>query len=188
MYAFVREHIHTHTHTHTHTHIYRRALNAASGIGLKPGGLTIKACCMLYWSIKIPIITFASELWILNDYDINALDTFQKYAGRRVQRFHLKSPSATSFIGLGWIRLEVFIYVKKLLFLRTISVLGDNCVYKIIGRMRANKFNNDIASGMINTYHSTVFDILKTSILFGVYNESMRMLNGEAFYTKAQWK
>ena len=40
---------------------------------------------------------------------------------------------------------------------------------------------------MINTHHSTAYDILKT-ILSGVYNESMRMLNGEAFYTKAQWK
>ena len=111
---------------------------------------------MIYWSIVIPLNTFASELWILNDYDINAVDTFQKYARRRVQRFHLKSPSATSFIGLGWMTLEVFIYVKKLMILRMIAVLGDNSIYKIIGRIRANKFNNDIATGMVNVHPSTV--------------------------------
>ena len=71
----------------------RRALHTASGIGLKPGGITIKACCLIYWKIVIPIITFASELWILDEYDIRALDNFQKYAGRRIQCFPTKSPS-----------------------------------------------------------------------------------------------
>ena len=80
----------------------------------------------------IPIITFASELWILSEYDINALDNFQKSAGRRIQRFHFKSPSATAFIGLGWIRLETLIYVKKLLFLRSIAILKDESIHKIV--------------------------------------------------------
>ena len=77
----------------------RRALNAALVIGLKPGGISIKACCLIYWTIVIPIITFASQLWILNEYDIKALDHFQKYAGRRIQRFHVKSPSETRTTG-----------------------------------------------------------------------------------------
>ena len=43
----------------------RKALNAASGLGLRPGGLTIQACSMLFWSMIIPIITFASEISLL---------------------------------------------------------------------------------------------------------------------------
>ena len=59
----------------------RKALNAASGFGLKPGGLSIKACGMIFWSLVIPIITFACELWILNDEDIMLLEDFQTNAG-----------------------------------------------------------------------------------------------------------
>ena len=51
----------------------REAIDAAFGIDLKPGGLTIKACCMIYWSIVLPIFTFASELWILDGNDIHIL-------------------------------------------------------------------------------------------------------------------
>ena len=42
----------------------RKALNAASGLGLKPGGLTIKVCGMIFWAMFVPIVTFACELWV----------------------------------------------------------------------------------------------------------------------------
>ena len=103
----------------------RKALNAASGLGLKPGGLSMKACSLLFWSLIVPIVTFSSELWVLKDRDLEVIDKFQRYAGRRVQRFPLFSPNETSFAPLGWMRLENFIYVKKMLFVRSILVLTE---------------------------------------------------------------
>ena len=35
----------------------RRALNAISGLGIRRNGLTIYACCVIFWSIVIPIAT-----------------------------------------------------------------------------------------------------------------------------------
>ena len=52
----------------------RKALCAASGIGFKKGGLTLKICCFIYWTIIVPIVTYAAELWVLNDSDIEKLD------------------------------------------------------------------------------------------------------------------
>ena len=37
---------------------------------------------------------------------------------------------ATSFVGLGWIRLDLYVYIKKLLFIRTIAMLADDSIYK----------------------------------------------------------
>ena len=91
----------------------RKVFNMASGLGLKPGRLTIKTCSLLFWSMIIPIVLYASELWILKDNDIGILDTFQRYIGRRVQRFPSKSPNETSCVALGWIRSELFVYVKN---------------------------------------------------------------------------
>ena len=91
----------------------RKALNAASGLGLKQGGLTIRACSLLFWSMVVPIITFASELWVMKDEDCKIIEDFEVYAGRRIQRFHPSSPRETSYVSLGWIRLEIYIYIYK---------------------------------------------------------------------------
>ena len=79
----------------------RRALSAASGIGIKNGGVSMKACNILFWSMIVPIITFASELWILKDTDIEVLEDFQKYAGKRLPRLHPRAPSMMSYVTLG---------------------------------------------------------------------------------------
>ena len=65
----------------------RKALSAASAVGIKRGGLSIRACNIIYWSDIIPILTYGCEIWILKQSDIDALDKFQRYAGKRIQRF-----------------------------------------------------------------------------------------------------
>ena len=121
----------------------RKALNAAAGIGLKPGGLTIHACSILFWSMVVPIITFSCELWVLKDNDIKLLEEFQRYAGRRLQRFPYRSPNETSYTGLGWIRLEIYIYVKKVLFVRSIAVLTEDSIYRQVFAARLTDYMED---------------------------------------------
>ena len=94
----------------------RRALNAASGLGIRINGITMKTCNLIFWTIVMPIITFGSEIWMISDKDIDSLQNFQRYAGRRVQRFPKKSPSCSSYFGLGWIRIDTYVQIKKLLF------------------------------------------------------------------------
>ena len=149
----------------------RKTLNAASGIGLRQGGLTMKVCSFLFWSLIVPIVTFASELWVLKDEDINALDAFQRYAGRRVQRFPYHSPNETSFVGLGWMRMENYIAAKKLIFIRTIVAMDDN----------------DRGMCLANKYDSPLFNIFKMAMCFGILNEVMRMIYGLDIRSKRQW-
>ena len=108
----------------------RKTLNAASGIGLKRGGLFMKACSFIFWSLIIPITTFASELWVLKNNGVHLLEDFERYARRGVQRFPSYSPKKTSFIGLGWMRLENFIAAKKLVFVRTIASMDKDSPVK----------------------------------------------------------
>ena len=53
---------------------------------------------------------------------------------------------------------------------------------------RLVQFNNDIAKGARNEFNSPVFDILKISILYGLYREVCKMLIGVAVFSKRQWK
>ena len=75
----------------------RRALNATSGIGIRKSGITMKTCNLIFWTIVMPIITFGCELWMVNDKDMDKMQHFQRYAGRRVQRFPKRSPSCSSY-------------------------------------------------------------------------------------------
>ena len=119
----------------------RRSLNAAPALGIRKGGLTIYSCNIIYWCMIVPIITYGCELWILKQNDIESLDKFQRYAGRRIQRFPPHSPNEASFRGLGGCTLRILYMEKKLIFIRTILIMDDICIYKSVLKIRAIQFN-----------------------------------------------
>ena len=166
----------------------RKTLNAASGLGLKPGGFTIKACGMIFWAMVVPAITFACELCVLDDDDIKLLEDFQTYAGRRIQRFKQSSPRATSYVGLGWIRLEIFIYVKRMLFIRSIAMLDDRSIYKRVFIHSYMYFDQHKEVSRENRLQSPTFDFLKVSEIFGLYEFIGQMIMGTRVYSKKQWR
>ena len=166
----------------------RKAMNAAAGIGLKPGGITIYACSILFWAMIVPITTFSCELWVLSDNDIKILEEFQRYSGRPIQRFHYKSLNQTSYSGLGWIRLDIYIYVKKVLFIRGIAILPPESLYRKVFMSRIVEYDTNKESAMINANNSPIFDMIRVSDLFGLYNEVKSMILDNCYYSKGQWK
>ena len=108
----------------------RKALNAASSIGIKRNGVSTNACNLIFWSMIIPMVTYGAELWVMKDKDIELLDIFQRHAGRKIQRFGKRSPNETCFTALGWMRIESYIYGKKMLFVRTITSLNQGNLYR----------------------------------------------------------
>ena len=166
----------------------RRALSAASGIGIKHGGVSIKACNILFWSMIVPMVTYATELWILKDPDIELLEDFQKYAGKRIQRLHPRAPNVMSYVTLGWIRLENFINIKKLLFIRTILVLEEVSIHKKVFRNRLHQFMCNPVECSFNMHDSPIFDMLRIACIYGIFENIVRMMNGTHFYTKHNWR
>ena len=116
------------------------------------------------------------------------LDTFQRYAGRRVQRFHNRSPKQTSFAGLGWMRIENFINGKKLLFVRSILAMHDESLYRRLFVNRFTVFDNDVERCSINVHKSPIFDLLRTSIVVGLYDRIRGMVQHGHIYSKAIWR
>ena len=102
----------------------RRAFNAISGLGIRRNGLSMYTCCMIFWSIIVPIALFGCEMWVLNDSAVRAIEDFQVYAGKRIQRLFSRSPNIWAFYGLGWIRLERLVEIRKLLFVRSLMALN----------------------------------------------------------------
>ena len=88
---------------------------------------------------------------------------------------------------LGWLRLEIFIYVKKVLLIRSIAMLSDS-IYKRIFRQRLLQFKENITEGRNNDCDSLVYDIINTALLFCLYDDAMGLLCGTRMYSKHQWK
>ena len=157
----------------------RRVLNATSGLGIRKNGLSMRTCNLIFWTIVIPTLTFGCEIWLLSDRDIEKIQNFQKFAGRRLQRFPKRSPSSTSFYGLGWIRIETLIQIKKLLFLLTLIRMGNSTRLGMVFRVRFLTYMQHFEDSKINKYNSPIFELLNTGVKFGLFKMIFNMYNGE---------
>ena len=79
-------------------------------------------------------------------------------------------------------------YVKKLLFVRTIAMLTDDSIYKGVFRHRYLDYDQNRVMSRENLLHSPAFDILKISELFGLYDVVGQMLQGNRVFSKGQWR
>ena len=166
----------------------RRALNATTGIGIRKNGLTLKVCNLIFWTIVVPTLTFGCELWTFGDDDCDRLQAFQRYASRRLQRFPLRSPSCSSYFGLGWLRLDTLVQVKKLLFLLTFLGLGEDNVIRVVFMLRLRQYVDNVGLGMSNQNHSPLFDMLNVCARFGLFKEFLNMaLGGSKVMGKKTW-
>ena len=83
---------------------------------------------------------------------------------------------------------DTFIKANKVLFLRTMCIMGEDSVSRRILKTRANLFNDDMVPSSANVNFSPVFEMLNASIHLGLYRESMSFIMGEGFYSKSSWK
>ena len=166
----------------------RRAFNAVASLGIKKGGINMSTCSILYWSIIVPIVSYGSELWVLKGEEIAEIRKFQRYIDRRCQRYPKRSPNYSAYTPLGWMSIDRFIQVKKLLFLRTILIADENDTCKRILCTRAVDFANNIGKGRANEHASPIFDLLNTSIEVDLYDICMRMIMNGHHLSKRGWK
>ena len=166
----------------------RKSLNASTGLGIRKNGLNMMTCNKIFWQVVVPTVTFGSEVWVMSEKDEENLLSFQRYAGRKIQRFPQRAPSSSSFYGLGWLKLTSYIHVKKLIFIRSILKMDGNNVIRKIFELRLSDFINDRQKGRLNKFRSPVFDILNVAVSFGLFKVIQDMFNGQIkVVSKSAW-
>ena len=166
----------------------RKTLNAATGLGIRRNGLTIATCNITFWSLVVSTALFGSEIWHLNDSILTLLEGFQNYAAKKIQRFYGRVPNACCLYALGWMRLERFIQVKKLMFIRATMALEDQTLSRLIFCERAHII---LGRGQVeneDSEFSVVHDLLKTASLFNLLDEVRNMVTLGHRYPKHSWR
>ena len=161
----------------------RKVLNMSSSLGIKRGGLNISTSNLIYWTVIIPILCFGCEIWVIKRKDEVLLSAFQRYAARRLQRFHTRSVNITSYICLGWMSITNYIKARQVVFLRSIVVMKENMPIRRIMENRLNEFNVDDG----NQYDSPILHILKICSDFDLLDTVRDMLRGNV-PSKAMWR
>ena len=93
-----------------------------------------------------------------------------------MQRFPHRTPSSSSFYGLGWIRLTTLILIKKLLFVLSIITLeADNVIRKVFCNS-VESFTANTEQCRINAFRSPVYEICKSCEKFGLLNLVINIL------------
>ena len=166
----------------------RKTLNAATGLGIRRNGLTIATCNIIFWSLVVPIALYGCEVSHLSNGEISILENFQTYAAKKIQRFYERVPNLVSLYALGWMRLEHFVQVKMMMFIRSVLVLDDQTLSRRIFCERATViFERDIVDGD-ETGYNVVHDLLVTASLFNLLNEVRDMVLRGQHYPKSAWK
>ena len=166
----------------------RTTFNAATGLGIRRNGLTIYTCNIIFWSLAVPTALYGCEIWRLNKKAIDLLESFQLYAAKKIQRFYSKVPNVCCLYALGWMRLERFVQVKKMLFIRSILVLDDQTLSRKIFCERASVLFDNEGQDADEVGFSLVSDLLNTAIIFNLWNEVRGMVLYGHRYSKQVWK
>ena len=118
--------------------------------------------------------------------DLEKLQCSQCYAGRRVQRFPKRSPSCSSYYGLGWLRIETYIQVKKLLFIFTLLCIDENNTQKQVFNARVR--NLITGENRETPHNSAIFEMLNTNVRFDLLDIIMEMTLGYSTISpKKEW-
>ena len=163
----------------------RTTLNMATCMGFRRGGLNIRTCCIIYWTVVIPTLCFGCELWILKDKDIQILQSFQRFAARRIQRLHPRSLNSTSRVCLGWIDIVYYIMAKKAIFMRTIIMMKEYIPIRQVLALRLENYPNNVSESNVN--NSPLYDLLNTCSTLNLIPTVKPMLSCE-FTSKTNWK
>ena len=161
----------------------RKVLNMSSSIGIKRGGLNLSTSNLIYWTVIIPILCFGCEIWVIKKKDEELLAAFQRYAARRLQRFHNRSINITSFVCLGWMNIVNYIKARQVIFLRSIIVMKEHMPLRKIFINRLNEF----VDGIDNQYDSPMIHALQICSNFDLLNTVKDMVNGE-IPSKVKWR
>ena len=152
----------------------RKVLNMSSALGIKRGGLNLSTINLIYWTVIIPILCFGCEIWVVKKKDEALLEAFQRYAARRLQRFHTRSVNITSFVCLGWMNIVNYIRARQVIFLRSILVMNENMPIRRILENRVNEYN----VGGDNPYDSPILHILEICADYDLLDNIRDMLQG----------
>ena len=166
----------------------RTTLNTATGLGIRKYGLTMATCNVIFWSLVTPTALYGCEIWRLNGNAVALLETFQHYAAKKIQRFYSGVPNSCCLYALGWMRLERFIQVKKLMFIRSILILDDRALSRIVFCQRALLHFRRGHADAGEVGYSIVYDLLKTAQLFNLYDDVRNMVERGQQLSKHVWK
>ena len=100
----------THERTEEKVSKARKALNMSTYMGIRKGGLNLRTCMIIVWSVVMPTLLFMCEALFIKDKDIELLQAFQRYSARRSQRLHYRSLNATAAVCSGW--KDIICYIK----------------------------------------------------------------------------
>ena len=85
------------------------------------------------------------------DIDLENIESFQRYAGRKMQRFN-----PDTHYGLGWMSFPTYICIKKVMFLLTLTDTDKSNILQKLSKER--DFNENIKINLNNVYRSSLYE------------------------------
>jgi len=124
-------------------------LASLADVGVRIDGLNPMYSSKLWENMCIPSILYGCEVWYnLTGKDILKLERLQRFAGRLMQGFHLRTHSEIVISLLGWFTILGRVRKAKLLFLRKLTSIKAMSLVKHVFLFRLAQYESDAVYGM----------------------------------------
>ena len=162
----------------------RKILFGAKGIGSYTVPVSPTIMSKLYWSVVIPKVTYGFELYVLNDSCISALEEAHRFASKTIQMLPVSSPNPTHIALLGWLSMDSYISMKKILFIWRILSLPCDDLYRRILKLLVSVIpeNNQVP------YISPVYDMFLHVCKYGLQGYLKHFLSDDVSIKYSVWK
>ena len=153
-----------------------------TGAGIKKG-LPEAICDKIFCTVIIPMLTYGSELWVLENDEVKMLVLFQKNLAGKFKK--LSSPNCPD----RWLSIDKYIKITKMfLFLRIILNMHERSVCRQTLRKQADQYDDNKEICARNCFGSPIYDLLNVCKELGMYDLCLYCIRNGKTFSKNDWK
>ena len=108
----------------------RSLLYCARGIGSKNVPVAPAILSKVYWNVIIPKLTYGFEVYPVDETGIKNLEFAHRQNCKLIQGLPVNTPTPATYATLGWLSIQTYIDMKKIIFLWQVLCLENTNIYK----------------------------------------------------------
>ena len=161
----------------------RKTLTAVKGLGSKRVPLNTVVMSKIYWSVCVPIISYGVEVMPMETGIRSCIESAHWAIGKDIQKLPQNTPNPCVLPQLGWLSMNSYIDLNKLLFLWRILLMNTTSIFRKVVIKRIHMWSKKERKTT-----GPVCECLNVAAKYNVLIYVVAGMNDGIFMSISEWK